>query len=96
MTPFLPEADRLAAVREALPSTGAGIYLNTGIGRPHPGGDPSAMAEQSDRELPPRSRERDDFIELLERMDEARASVAAVAARGSGGDRPDPLDHRRR
>ena len=79
MTPFLPEADRLVAVREALPSTGAGIYLNAGSVGPIPAETHRAMAEQSDRELRLGRASWDDFVELLERMDEARASVAAVA-----------------
>ena len=79
MTPFLPEADRLAAVREALPATSAGIYLNTGSVGPMPAETPAAMAEEAERELRLGRASLDDFLELLERMDEARAAIAAVA-----------------
>ena len=39
VAPFLPDPERLAAVREALPALGAGIYLNTGSVGPLPGRD---------------------------------------------------------
>ena len=79
MTPFLPEADRLAAVREALPATSAGIYLNAGSVGPLPAETQRAMAEEAERELRLGRASLDDFQELLERMDEARAAIAAVA-----------------
>jgi len=42
---FLPDAEKLAAVREALPALGAGIYLNTGAVGPLPAETAAAMAE---------------------------------------------------
>ena len=36
VSPFMPDEEKLAAVREGLPATGAGIYLNTGTAGPIP------------------------------------------------------------
>lgn len=79
MTPFLPDDEKLAAVREALPATAAGIYLNAGSVGPMPAETHRAMAEQADRELRVGRASWDDYLELLERMHEARGVVAAVA-----------------
>ena len=78
VTPFLPEDERLAAVRQALPATSAGIYLNAGSVGPLPAETHRAMLIQSERELSTGRSSMDDFEELLQRMDEARASVAAI------------------
>lgn len=53
--------------------------MNAGSVGPMPAETHRAMADQLDRELRLGSASWDDFVELLERMDEARASVAAVA-----------------
>ena len=79
VSPFLPEDQRLAAVREALPATSAGIYLNAGSVGPLPAETHRAMLIQAERELSTGRSSVDDFEELLQRMDEARASVAAIA-----------------
>jgi L-cysteine/cystine lyase len=79
VTPFLPEDERLAAVRQALPATSAGIYLNAGSVGPLPAETHRAMLIQAERELSTGRSSMDDFEELLQRMDEARASVAAIA-----------------
>ena len=79
VTPFLPEVERLAAVREALPATSAGIYLNAGSVGPLPAETHRAMLSQAERELSTGRASMADFEELLQRMDEARASVAAIA-----------------
>jgi L-cysteine/cystine lyase len=79
VSPFLPEDQRLAAVREALPATSAGIYLNAGSVGPLPAETHRAMLIQAERELNTGRSSMDDFEELLQRMDEARASVAAIA-----------------
>ena len=78
VTPFLPEDERLVAVREALPATAAGIYLNAGSVGPLPAETHRLMTELADHELRVGRAGVDDFAELLERMDEARAAVAAV------------------
>jgi L-cysteine/cystine lyase len=78
----MPDDDKLAAVRAALPSLGAGIQLNTGSVGPLPAEAAAAMAQLEAYE---RDVGRADFayyLELLQRIDEARAGVAAVL----GGD----------
>ncbi len=78
VSPFLPEPDRIRAVREALPATGAGIYLNAGTAGPVPTETQRAMDEQAARELAVGRAHVDLWPETLERMAEARAAVAAV------------------
>ncbi len=74
----MPDAEKLAAVRAALPSLAAGIQLNTGSCGPMPVDAVAAMTQLIDYE---RDVGRADFAyyeELLVRIDEARAAVAAV------------------
>ena len=78
VVPFSPDPERLAAVREALPSLGAGIYLNTGSVGPIPAETAAAMADFATWELTTGRAHVDDWPEVLQRMAEARASVAAV------------------
>jgi L-cysteine/cystine lyase len=78
VNPFLPDDEKLAAVREALPATGAGIYLNTGSLGPLPEETHRAMTEVADWELRVGRSSSDYLQELLQRMDEARAAVAAL------------------
>ena len=78
VVPFLPDPERLAAVREALPSLGAGIYLNTGSVGPIPAETAAAMADFATWELTTGRAHVDDWPEVLQRMAEARAAVAAV------------------
>jgi L-cysteine/cystine lyase len=73
-----PDADRLAAVRAALPALEAGIYLNTGSVGPLPAETAAAMTEISTYELTTGRAHEDYFHETLQRMAEARAAVAAV------------------
>jgi L-cysteine/cystine lyase len=72
------DRERLAALRAGLPATRAGIYLNTGSAGPLPDEAAAAMAEVADRELAVGRATRESFEELVARMDEARAVVAAV------------------
>jgi L-cysteine/cystine lyase len=74
----LPDDEKLAAVREALPALAAGIYLNTGSVGPLPAETAAAMAELVDYELRIGRSHPDYWEGFLERMAEARASVAAV------------------
>jgi len=76
--PFLPDAEKLAAVREALPALAAGIYLNTGSVGPLPSETAAAMAELETYERDFGRAHPDYFEEFLGRMAEARAGVAAV------------------
>jgi L-cysteine/cystine lyase len=78
VAPFLPEDEKVAAVRGALPALGAGIYLNTGSVGPLPAETASAMAEIVEYELRIGRSHPDYWEGFLERMAEARASVAAV------------------
>jgi L-cysteine/cystine lyase len=78
VAPFLPDAEKLAAVRDALPALSAGIYLNTGSAGPLPAETAAAMAEMTDYELR-LGRSHDDYFQaFLERLAEARGAVAAV------------------
>jgi L-cysteine/cystine lyase len=78
VAPFLPDEEKLAAIREAIPSLGAGIYLNTGSVGPMPAETAAAMAELVEYELRVGRGHPDDWERFLERMAEARAAVAAV------------------
>lgn len=74
----MSDADKLAAVRAALPSLSAAIQLNTGSAGPLPAEVASAMAELEAYE---RDFGRAQFAyweDAKQRMDEARAGVAAV------------------
>jgi L-cysteine/cystine lyase len=74
----LPDDEKVAAVRAALPALGAGIYLNTGSVGPLPAETAAAMAELVDYELRIGRSHPDYWEGFLERMGEARAAVAAV------------------
>lgn len=78
VAPFLPDPEKLAAVREALPSLSAGIYLNTGSVGPLPAETAAAMAEMAVYERDMGRAHVDYFHEAMARMGEARAAVAAV------------------
>jgi L-cysteine/cystine lyase len=78
VAPFPPDADRLAAVRAALPALEAGIYLNTGSVGPLPAETAAAMNEISAYELTTGRAHPDYWLDTLQRMAEARAAVAAV------------------
>jgi len=74
----MPDADKLAAVRAALPSLGAGIQLNTGSVGPMPAEAAAAMAELETYERDIGRADIAYYHEFLERIDEARAAAAAV------------------
>lgn len=76
--PFLPDDEKLPAIREALPSTAAGIYLNTGTCGPLPRETARAMAELEGIELRTGRADIAYWKDSEERMSEARAAVAAV------------------
>jgi L-cysteine/cystine lyase len=78
VAPVPPDAERLAAVRAALPALAAGIYLNTGSVGPLPAETAAAMADLAEYELTTGRSHADYFDETLQRMAEARAAVAAV------------------
>jgi L-cysteine/cystine lyase len=76
--PFLPDDDKIPAIREALPATAAGIYLNTGSSGPLPRETARAMAELEGWELRTGRADRAYWEDGIERKAEARAAVAAL------------------
>jgi L-cysteine/cystine lyase len=78
VAPFLPDPEKVAAVREAIPALSAGIYLNTGSVGPLPAETAAAMADMAAYERDLGRAHTDYFMGSLERMAEARAGVAAV------------------
>lgn len=76
--PFLPETEKIAAIREMLPATGAGIYLDTLTAGPFPAETARALAEADEWELRVgrvgAGREED----VAQREEEARAVLAAL------------------
>jgi selenocysteine lyase/cysteine desulfurase len=78
VAPFMPDAEKLAAVREALPAVGAGIYLNTPVAGPLPAETAAAMAEIAGWEVATGRAQRDRPDDARARIDEARGAVAAV------------------
>ena len=78
----MSDTDKLAAVRAALPSLSAAIQLNTGSAGPMPAEVATAMRELEDYERDFGRAQHEYWLDSLQRMDEARAAVAAVL----GGD----------
>ena len=78
VAPFLPDAEKHAAIRQALPALSAGIYLNTGSAGPLPAETAAAMAEMAARERDLGRADAGWIDESSIRMAEARAGVAAV------------------
>jgi L-cysteine/cystine lyase len=76
----MPEADKVAAIRALLPATAAGIYLNAGTCGPMSSEAHRAMEEQAALELATGRAHVAQWPEVMERMAEARASVAAILA----------------
>ncbi len=76
--PLTAEADKVAAMRLALPATSAGIYLNAGSCGPLPAESAAAMAELADWELRLGRAGPDTHLDVLQRMEEARASIGAI------------------
>lgn len=74
----MSDGDKLAAVRAALPSLSAAIQLNTGSVGPIPAEVAAAMAELEAYERDFGRAQHEYHLESLQRLDEARAGVAAV------------------
>ena len=79
-----PEREKVAALRAALPATGAGIYLNTGTCGPIPAEAAAAMRGAEERELARGRATPDAYEELVDRMAEARGTLAAVLGTDMG------------
>ena len=78
VSPPAADAERVAALRQALPALAAGIYLNTGTCGPLPAETAAAMADITDWELRIGRASPDTYYDVLQRMDEARAALAAI------------------
>lgn len=74
----MSDTDKLAAVRAALPSLASAIQLNTGSVGPMPAEVAAAMAQLSDYERDFGRAQQEYWLETAQRIDEARAGVAAV------------------
>ena len=74
----MSDADKLVAVRAALPSLASAIQLNTGSAGPLPAEVAAAMAELEAYERDFGRAQFEYWEEAKQRMDEARAGVAAV------------------
>lgn len=80
--PFLPDADKVAALREALPATSAGIYLDTATAGPLPSEIIRAARDAEDWDVRTGRAGDGQREETLQRLDETRAVLAALI----GGD----------
>ncbi|HEY0444772.1 MAG TPA: aminotransferase class V-fold PLP-dependent enzyme [Candidatus Limnocylindrales bacterium] len=78
VAPFMPDDEKLAAVRDALPAVRAGIYLNTPVAGPLPAETAASMSEIAGWELTTGRAHRDRRGDVLARIDEARGAAAAV------------------
>lgn len=74
----MSDPHKLSAVRAALPSLSAAIQLNTGSAGPIPAEVAAAMAELEIYERDFGRAQYEYYLDSLQRMDEARAGVAAV------------------
>jgi L-cysteine/cystine lyase len=74
----MSDTDKLTAVRAALPSLSAAIQLNTGTCGPLPAETAAAMAELAAYERDFGRAQHEYWTETLQRIDEARAGIAAV------------------
>ena len=93
--PSLPDPEKLAAVREAIPALGAGIYLNTGSVGPLPAETAAAMADMAAYERDVGRRHADYFEEFLGRMARGPGRRRGRPRHGRRGGRADPCDDRR-
>lgn len=74
----MSDTDKLAAVRAALPSLTSAIQLNTGSAGPIPAEVAAAMAELEAYERDFGRAQHEYYVDSVQRMEEARAGVAAV------------------
>lgn len=77
---FLPDAAKVAALREALPATGAGIYLDTATAGPLPTEIIAAARDSEDRDLRTGRAGEGQSDETQQRSEEARGVLAALLA----------------
>ena len=78
VAPFLPDEDKVAAIRAELVATGAGIYLDAASAGPLPAETDRAMREWADWELRVGRAGDESEAEFQVRFDEARGTIAAI------------------
>lgn len=78
VAPFLPDEDKVAAIRAELVATGAGIYLDAAGAGPLPAEADRAMREWADWELRVGRAGDEAEAEFQVRVDEARGTIAAI------------------
>jgi len=78
VAPFLPDEEKVAAIRKELPATGAGVYLDAATAGPLPAETDRAMREWADWELRVGRAGPDADAEFRARFDEARGTLAAI------------------
>ncbi len=76
--PPVSDPEKVRSLRAELPAVAAGIFMNAGTCGPIPATSARSAAEVAERELTVGRAHPDAYEELLVRMDEARASLAAV------------------
>ena len=74
----MADAEKLVAIRAAIPALAAGIQLNTGSAGPLPAEVIAVMTELADYERTYGRGSYDYYLEGLDRRSEARAGVAAL------------------
>jgi L-cysteine/cystine lyase len=85
VSPFLPDAEKVAAIREAMPATTGGIYLNTGTAGPLSRETIAAMREIEDWELRVGRADPDGDVAFAERLEECRGVLAAMLSADPDG-----------
>jgi L-cysteine/cystine lyase len=85
VSPFLPEAEKVAAIREAMPATTGGIYLNAGTAGPLSRETVAAMREMEDWELRVGRADPDSHDAFMERLEECRGVLAAMLSADPDG-----------
>ncbi len=82
-----PDDEKVARLRELLPATSAGIYLDTATFGPLPAETAAAMREADDWELKVGRATVGRDEDMEQRVEEARAVLAALLGRRPVGDR---------
>jgi L-cysteine/cystine lyase len=85
VSPFLPDAEKVAAIREAMPATTAGIYLNAGTAGPMSRETVAAMREIEDWELRVGRADPEGYLAFAERLEECRGVLAATLSADPDG-----------
>lgn len=84
MDPFLPDDEKVAAIREVLPAVASGIRLDVTVAGPFPAETAQAVRQMEEHELRVGRGGPERPEELAQRLDEAASVVAAVLATSPG------------